>query len=175
MTEWQAAVLGAQLARLPAQHARRNANVERFEKEIAAVPGLEPLARDPRVSERAVYQLVLRYDGAGFQGAPRDDVLRALQAEGVPCNGRFYVPLPDDPLFAMDRHTNAAARAGFDYRAQRFPVAARAAYEESIWLPHELFLGDARDMGDLVAAFAKVQAGAAALRERPPPGGALLR
>jgi dTDP-4-amino-4,6-dideoxygalactose transaminase len=175
MTEWQAAILGAQLLRLPDQHARRAANIERFEKEIAALPGLRPLPRDPRVTERAVYQLVLRYDGAGFAGAPRDDVLRALQAEGVPCNGRFYVPLPDDPLFSMDRHTNAAARAGFDYRAQRFPVAARAAYEETIWLPHELFLGDRRDVDDLVAAFAKLQAGAAALRERPPPGGALLR
>jgi hypothetical protein len=149
--------------------------VERFEKEIAALPGLRPLERDPRVSERAVYQLVLRYDGAAFAGAPRDDVLRALQAEGVPCNGRFYVPVPDDPLFAMDRHTNAVARAGFDYRAQRFPVAARAAYEEAIWLPHELFLVDGRDVDVLVAAFAKVQSGAAALRERPPPGGAMLR
>lgn len=175
MTEWQAAVLGAQLARLPGQHARRSANVERFEKEIAALPGLRPLERDPRVSERAVYQLVLRYDGSAFAGVPRDDLLRALHAEGVPGSGRFYVPLPDDPLFAMDRHTNAAARAGFDYRAQRFPVAARAAYEEAIWLPHELFLGDAADVDDLVAAFAKLQAGAAALRERPPAGGALLR
>jgi hypothetical protein len=85
------------------------------------------------------------------------------------------VPLPDDPLFAMDPHTNAAARAGHDYRGQRFPVAARAAYEEAIWLPHELFLGGPGEAEDLAAAFAKVQAGAAALRERPPESGPLLR
>jgi dTDP-4-amino-4,6-dideoxygalactose transaminase len=169
MTEWQAAILRAQLGRLPGQHARRAANVERFEKEIAGLPGLRPLERDPRVTERTAYQLILRYEGSAFAGASRDDVIRALQAEGVPCAGRFYVPLPDDPLFPMDRHTNEAFRAGFDYRAQRFPVAARAAYHEAIWLPHELFLGGAAEVDDLVAAFAKVQAGAAALVERPPP------
>jgi L-glutamine:scyllo-inosose aminotransferase len=175
MTEWQAALLRAQLERLPAQHARRSANVERFEKEIVRVPGLRPLERDPRVTERTVYQLVLRYEASAFAGVPRDDVLRALRAEGVPCNGRFYVPLPDDPLFPMDPYTNAAARAGWDCRAQKFPMAGRAAYDEAVWLPHELFLGGADDVDDLVAAFAKVQAGAPALRERPPAGGALER
>jgi L-glutamine:scyllo-inosose aminotransferase len=175
MTEWQAALLTAQLERLPGQHARRAASLERFEKEIVRVPGLRPLERDPRVTSRTAYQYILRYDAAAFAGAPRDDVLRALRAEGVPCHGRFYVPLPDDPLFAMDPHTNAAARAGHDYRGQRFPVAARAAYEEAIWLPHELFLGGPGEAEDLVAAFAKVQAGAAALRERPPESGPLLR
>jgi dTDP-4-amino-4,6-dideoxygalactose transaminase len=169
MTEWQAAVLRAQLERLPAQHARRAANLERFEKEAAALPGLRPLERDPRVTNRTAYQLVLRYDAAAFAGVPRDHVLSALRAEGVPCAGRFYVPLPDDPLFAMDPKTNAAARAGADYAGRRFPAASRAAYEEAIWLAHELFLGDERDVDDLVAAFAKLQENAAALRERPPP------
>jgi len=88
---------------------------------------------------------------------PRDHVLRALHAEGVPCHGRFYVPLPDDPLFARDPHTNAAVRSGADFSTGRFPVASRAAYEEAIWLPHELFLGTREDVDDLAAAFAKVQ------------------
>ncbi len=175
MTEWQAALLRAQLERLPGQHARRAVNVERFEKEIARIPGLRPLERDARVTERTAYQLIVRYDAAAFADVPRDDVLRALRAEGVPCHGRFYVPLPDDPLFPMDPYTNAAARAGFDCRARKFPVAGRAAYHEAIWLPHELFLGGPADVDDLVAAFAKVQAASAALLERPPAGGALSR
>lgn len=173
MTEWQAAVLREQLRRLPGQHERRERNLALFEKEIARVGGLAPLARDPRVTRRASYQFILRYEPDAFEGVPRDHALAALHAEGVPCYGRFYVPLPEDPLFARDPLTNAAVRAGADWTGGRFPVAAHAAYHEAIWLPHELFLGTAGDVDDLVAAFAKLRACAGSLRERPPtePGG----
>lgn len=170
MTEWQAALLRAQLARLPEQHERREARLARFEREIAAVPGLRPLPRDPRVTRRTAYQFILRYDGEAFAGVPRDHVLLALLVEGVPCYGRFYVPVPEDPLFAQDPYTNAATRAGARFDGRAFPVTSRAATEEAIWLPHELFLGGDEDVDDLVAAFAKVQAGAPALREKPPGG-----
>ena len=165
ITEWQAAILAEQLARLPEQHERRARNVARFEAEIAKLAGLRPMARDERVSFRTSYQLIVRYDAAAFAGVPRDAALRALQAEGVPCSGRFYVPMNEDPLFAMDAKTNPLARGSLDYSRQRFPVARRAAYEESIWLPHQLFLGDAADVDDLVASFAKVQANAGSLRD----------
>jgi dTDP-4-amino-4,6-dideoxygalactose transaminase len=166
LTEWQAAMLRCQLERLPEQHARRAERIDLFEREIAAVPGLRPLARDERVTERTAYQLILRYDPDGFSGVERDRMLSALQAEGVPSSGRFYVPLNEDPLFPADPHTNAAVRAGVDYSSQVFPVARRAAYDEAIWLPHELFLGTEDDVRDLVRAFEKVQAGADSLRER---------
>ncbi len=170
MTEWQAAVLRCQLERLPSQNGRRARRIAQLEQEIAAVPGLSPLHHDARVTRRTAYMFILRYDAEAFAGVPRDHVLLALQAEGVPCYGRFYVPLPDDPLFARDPHTNAAVRAGIDFDARDFPVASRAAYEEAIWLPHELFLGDPEDVSDLVAAFAKVQRLAPALRDKPPEG-----
>ncbi len=164
MTEWQAAVLRAQLDRLPDQHARRAKRVAHFEQAVLGLPGLQPLERDERNTARSVYQLILRYDAESFAGVPRDAALRALQAEGVPCSGRFYVPLSEDPLFAADPLTNPLTRAGIDYRSQSFPVASRAAFEETIWLPHQLFLGSEADIEDLVQALAKVQSGAASLR-----------
>jgi L-glutamine:scyllo-inosose aminotransferase len=158
------AILSEQLRRLPDQHERRARNLERFEAAIAEVPGLSTLPRDERVSFRTAYQMIVRYDAEAFAGVPRDTAIRALHAEGVPCYGRFYVPLPEDPLFAPDPKTNPLARAGHDYQGQQYPVASRAAYDEAIWLPHELFLGDASDVDDLVAAFVKVQAAASELR-----------
>jgi L-glutamine:scyllo-inosose aminotransferase len=162
ISEWQAAILTAQLERLPEQHARRAANLARFEELLAELPGLAPFPHDERVSLRTAYQFIVRYDASAFHGVPRDQALRALHAEGVPASGRFYVPLPEDPLFAMDPPTNPLARAGLDYTGQSFPVARRAAYDEAIWLPHELFLGDTRDVQDLADAFAKIHAAAAA-------------
>ena len=42
--------------------------------------------------------------------------------------------------------------------------AERAAYEEAVWLPHQLFLGEVRDVDQIVEAIAKVQAHAEDLR-----------
>ena len=47
MTEFQAAIARAQLERLPEQNARRARQVDRFEREIARLPGLRPLAARP--------------------------------------------------------------------------------------------------------------------------------
>ena len=173
MTEWQAAVLREQLRRLPEQHERRAARIALFEREIAAVPGLTPLARDPRVTRPTAYQFILRYDAREFAGAPRDVALAALRAEGLPCSGRFYLPVNEDPLFALDRHTNPIARSGFDFGKLELPVARRAAYEEAIWLPHEIFLGSEEDVRDIVRIFAKLRASASVLCAAP--GGGELR
>ena len=163
ITEWQAAILREQLKRLPEQHARRARGIARFMDAIAGVPGLRALPADPRVTRRTSYQWILRYEAEAFAGVHRDRVLEALRAEGIPCAGRFYVPLSEDPLFAEDAHTNPAARAGASWKGAQFPVAARAAHHEAIWLPHEIFLGSDGDVDDVAAAFVKVQAGAASL------------
>jgi dTDP-4-amino-4,6-dideoxygalactose transaminase len=165
MTEWQAALLRAQLTRLPEQHARRARAVAQLEQALAGLAGLRPLDPDPRVTLRTYYQYVLRYDASALDGVPRDHFAAALRAEGVPCAGAFYVPLCDDPLLADDPHTNPLARLGVDWRARRFPVAQRAAYEESLWLPHELLLGD---VTPLIEALARVVRHAGELRARPP-------
>ena len=175
MSEWQTAILREQLKRLPEQHERRAKNIALFETEITKVGGLSPLPRDERITRRTAYMVILRYDQEAFAGVPRDHALAAMHAERVPCYGRFYRPLIDDPLFARDPLTNHAARAHASaiWTGREFPVAAKAAYEESIWIPHQGFLGGEAEVHDLVAAFAKVKAGAAALREKPPaaPGG----
>ena len=125
------------------------------------------------MTRRTSYQFIVRYNPEAFSGVPRDHALAALHKERIRCYGQFYRPIPDDPLFASDPHTNPATRAGADYTGQKFPVAAKAAYEESIWMPHELFLGDEGDVNDLLTGFQKLASNATALRERPPaaPGG----
>jgi len=162
MTEWQAAVLREQLRRLPEQHERRRANVARFGEGLRSVPGVALPERDPRL-EPTHYQLIVRHDAPSFEGVSRDAVIDALIAEGIPCSGRFYVPIDEDPLFVPDRglYPDAPLRA---LEPPRFPIAHRAAHHETIWLPHELFLGTERDVDDLVQAFAKVRTHADALR-----------
>jgi dTDP-4-amino-4,6-dideoxygalactose transaminase len=169
VTEWQAAVLRAQLERLPEQHERRARNARAFEAALD-VPGLVPVAPDPRITRRAFYCYLLRYNACLFEDVPRDHLVLALRAEGVPCSGLFYSPLNEEPLLADDPRTNALARHGIDWRRGEFPVATRAAHDESLWLPHELFLGTEEDARDIARALHKLRARAADLRARPPEG-----
>ena len=60
-----------------------------------------PLARDPRVTARTSYQLVLRYDPAAFAGVPRDHlydftmyILCGMLVIGLICN---WLVKPVDP------------------------------------------------------------------------------
>jgi len=64
MTEFQAAVLLAQLERLPEQVARRDRNVAHLERRIAEIEGVSTLRRDPRQETKSGYGVVLRYDEA---------------------------------------------------------------------------------------------------------------
>lgn len=159
MTEFQAAVLLVQLARLAEQTARREQALAYLEPRIQSIEGIRLLARDPRTTTRACYQMVLRYDPTRFGGVSRNVFITALEAEGIPCDGMFYEPIYRSSLFPFNRE----AFPGFavtaecpDYATVRCPVAERAAYEESIWIPHWTLLGAEPDWDDLASALEKV-------------------
>ncbi len=161
MTDLQAALLEVALARLDAQHARRERNAALLEAALRDLPGLSVLEPDPRQTTRAIYQYVFRFSPTAHGGLPRDAFVAALQAEGVPCDGRFYDVVPQSELFSVEaRRYPAWAQAP---RPGRYPVAEAAAYEESVWLPHWLLLGNERDTADIARAITKVCAHAAAL------------
>ena len=58
----------------------------------------------------------------------------------------------------MDPVTNPLCNTDFSLDRFDCPVTAKAAYEEAIWLPHQLFLGSAEDVADVAAAFEKIHA-----------------
>jgi dTDP-4-amino-4,6-dideoxygalactose transaminase len=158
MTEFQAAVLLAQLERLEEQTARRERNTEILEAGLRGISGIALLPRDGRITTQASYHYVFKYDAAAFGGVRRDAFVAALKAEGVPCDGRFYEAVYRSSLFEFAAEDYPAWAA---YRREHptpphCPVAERAGYEESVWLPHQLFLGDERDVADIVAAIEKV-------------------
>ena len=161
ITELQAALLEAQLKRLPMQQKLRHANMDHFEKSLRGTPGLGFLKRDPRQTRVAAYQYVFKYLPEHFQGVHRAAFLGALEMEGVPCDGLFYEPVYKSALFPVDPSEYPALSWGrpepLDLKTlYRCPVSERAAYEESVWLPHHIFLGSRRDTDDIANAVRKV-------------------
>lgn len=169
VTEFQAAVLEAQLERLPKQAKKRQANMARLEKRLRKIPGLEFLKRDKRNTRVAAYQYVFKYRAEAFDNTPRAAFLGALELEGIPCDGLFYEPVYKSALFPLDPSEFPALSWGRSEPLNpktkyHCPVSERAAYEESVWMPHHLFLGGRKDVNDIADAVEKVCANVGELR-----------
>jgi len=169
--EFQGAVLNAQLERLEEQTRTRNRNGQYLAGQLSRIPGIHPQKRPPDCTRHSYHLFLLRIDAQEF-GAPREAILQALLAEGIPICGGYALPLYRQPLFlnrAFGPYLPQAA-ARLDYGAVRCPNCERICAEQGAWLEQSLFLGDRSDMDDIARAFAKVYENRAALKQ--PPSGA---
>ena len=164
----QAALLLAQMERLEEHTERRARNVARLRSGLGA--GLEPLARDPRVTIDTNYLIVLRYRPDAFEGLPREAFLAAMQAEGIPISPGYPYPLYRNPLFTgralhprgCPEGCDLCAR-GIDYARLNLPAAEQAC-RESLWLEHQIFLGEPTDVDSILEAIDKIRSGAEQVR-----------
>jgi dTDP-4-amino-4,6-dideoxygalactose transaminase len=159
--EFQAAVLGPQLDRLPAQSAIREKNMKRFEARLQSTAGIGLLKPDPRITRLAPYGYVLKYFSDKAKDIPRASFVAALQLEGIPCDGLFYEPVYKSSLFPLDPADFPALSWGrekpLDLRSvYSCPESERAAYHEAVWFPHQNFLGSQEDTNAIADAIHKV-------------------
>jgi dTDP-4-amino-4,6-dideoxygalactose transaminase len=159
ITEFQAAILLGQLEQLPALAARRVRNAALLSRRLAQADGICPPAPQPALTREAIYNYVFRFRRGEVS---RDLFVAALDREGVPCDGRFYEPVYRSDLFRVNSEDFPQLKLGrlqpVDYDYCSCPVAERAAYEESVWLPQFLLLGDEKDVEDIAGAVHKIMA-----------------
>jgi dTDP-4-amino-4,6-dideoxygalactose transaminase len=157
ITEFQSAILIGQLKRLEAQTVRRMRNGLFLNEKLAAIPGIHPLHVPEWVTRHSFHIYVFRVDAEEF-GLSREEFVRALNAEGVPCSTGYAAPLYSAPMFLARRlHANDAPLAPIDYAAfaEQCPQAERAC-REAVWIEHRVLLGEERDMNDIVRAMTKI-------------------
>jgi dTDP-4-amino-4,6-dideoxygalactose transaminase len=155
--EFQGAILNGQIERLEEQTATRDRNGRALASRLGRLPGLHPQARPPECTRHSYHLFMLRLDSAAF-GASRAAVLRALEAEGIPCSAGYGYSLPDQPLFrnkAFGPYLSDASRA-LDYSAAHCPNSDVICREQAVWLGQNLMLGETRDIDDIARAFEKV-------------------
>ena len=161
--EFQGAILNVQLDRLASQTETRDGNGQYLAVKLARIPGLHPQKRPASCTRHGYHLFMLRFDAAAF-GAPRDSVINALRAEGIPCSPGYGFPLHRQPLFRNKAFgpflQNASPR--LDYSKTKCPNSDRIC-SESIWLEQSLFLGPRSDMDDIGVAFEKIFENRAAL------------
>jgi len=165
LTEFQAAILLAQIERLEEHTLTRMRNAAWLDKQFAGFEGIRVAAADPRVPRRSYHAYLVLYDKEAWKGLPRERLVAALQAEGIRI-ADVWPLLYRMPLFSAYSATGARAcpvscpyhkAPPPDYAALRLPRAERLAYETGIELHHTFLLGDGSDARDFFNAMVKVR------------------
>lgn len=167
MQQFQAMILLQQFEKLIEETVRRCENADYLTSQLKEIPGIQP-ARLPENS-RAVWHLYpLRYDAQQFNGLPRDKFIRALGAEGIPCNGGYHEQYFDGLL------DEAIKSRGFKrlFSAERLKIY-RDSLEElkgnrqvcttTVGMSQNLLLADRRDINHIIEAIRKIHTHSAAL------------
>jgi dTDP-4-amino-4,6-dideoxygalactose transaminase len=164
LSEFQGAVLNAQLARLDEQIRRRDENGRYLAERLGRIPGIHPASIGSECTRHAFHLFCFRIDAREL-GIPRAVFLKALEAEGIPNFGGYPVPLYRQPLF-QDRQFGAyAVSEAMDYSKVRCPNCEMICYEQGGWLEQRLLLGTRQDMDEIVSAFRKIHENRAALND----------
>ena len=147
ITGFQAALLLNQLKRLPEQLATRMERATFLRRKLENIKGLtpSPVSLDERVTTHGYHIFSMTYDPTQWSGVPRDKVVAALQAEGVPVTSGYPYPIYHNELFR--KHQTVV-----------HPCPEAESYcQSSIWLPHNALLAEEEWLDKVVTAIAKVR------------------
>ncbi|HVF10102.1 MAG TPA: DegT/DnrJ/EryC1/StrS family aminotransferase [Abditibacteriaceae bacterium] len=163
LTEFQAALLRAQLTHLEDWAQRRTRNGEHLSAGLGESGVLMPQQPDAGVTRHAYHVFMACYDSQSCGGRTRDWFCEAMSAEGISCVGG-YTPLyllpgirqgTQDLLRALGRDVSEDALGW-----TRCPVVEEVC-RDAVWiLGQSAFLGTTEDMDDILRAVAKVRRGA---------------
>jgi dTDP-4-amino-4,6-dideoxygalactose transaminase len=157
LSEFQGAILNAQLGRLEAQTRTRDRNGQYLALRLAKLPGVYPQQRSSDCTRHSYHLFMLRLDPEKF-GVPRAAVIKALQAEGIPCSAGYGFSLHQQPFFRNKAFGPYLPKASVDYAKTACPNSDLLCREQAIWLEQNLFLGTRADMDDIARPFEKVRA-----------------
>jgi dTDP-4-amino-4,6-dideoxygalactose transaminase len=164
MTEFQACLLLQQMTRLEEQMRTREENARYLTRLLEEIPGIAPARGYGGCTRNAYHLYMSRYDKEHFAGASRQQFLKALNAEGIPCSSG-YSPLNKQGFVEQAIDSKA-------YKAIYGPERLKAWKDnnhcpendrlcaEAVWFVQTMFLGKRSDMDQIAGAIRKIHANA---------------
>lgn len=154
MTEWQAAILDAQMESLDEQVQRRMENADYLNSRLKEIECVEPMKHDPRVTRNSYHLFIFKYKSENCKDLPREKFIKALNAEGIYCSPG-YVSLYKQPLFNREE-IRRVTDSKIDYKNMYLENAEKAGEKEGIWLTQNMLLGTKEDIDDIADAIIKI-------------------
>lgn len=156
MTEWQSAILLAQLDRFEEQMEKKEKNARMLDEALVEIPGIEPMKRHPQVTRRNMYFYAFRYDAREFKGLSCRAFQKALSEETGITFTQPYAPLNMSPLYQP--RTKRRHRLDDEYWERldpvrySLPVAEHAYRNEAVLTLHQALLADTEEISLLPEA-----------------------
>lgn len=161
MTEFQGAVLLAQMTRLEAQIAQRERAAALLDQRLANLPGIRLVRPEPRMTRRSYHLYIFRLIERQV-AVSRDRFVEALCAEGVPASRGWYHPLYANGVFRkasqpLDEHPimSPLSGKGLDYTRVSCPVCEQVC-RDAVWIGQNVLLAPDADVTVVADAIEKV-------------------
>ncbi len=161
LTEFQGALLLAQLTRLEEQASSREQNAEYLAKMLREIPGIAPAKMYEGCTRNAYHLFMFRYDANHFSGLARERFIKALRAEGVPCSAG-YTPLNKEPFMKNTLHSRAfryiySPKVIAELEGRNQCPENDKLCQEAVWFTQNMLLGTRPDMDQVAGAIRKIQ------------------
>ena len=162
MTEFQAAILLAQMERLEEQAKSREQNAQYLTRALKQIPGILPARMYDGCTRNAYHLYMFRFKADPFGGLSRARFLKALSAEGIPASSG-YTPLNKGAFIKETLTSRTYERAYSKERVtaweerNRCPENDRLC-QEAVWLTQNVLLGSRSDMDQVIEAIRKIHA-----------------
>ena len=161
LTEFQGALLVAQMTRIDEQVRRRSANGAYLTSLLEKIPGIRPARQYPGCTLNAYHLYMFRYDAREFAGLPREMFLKVLRAEGIPASGGY------SPLNTQDFLKNTLNGRGYrrlfpekilkEWPERTACPANDRLCAEAVWLTQNMLLGERAEMDSIAEAIHRIR------------------
>jgi len=155
MTEYQAAVLRAQLKKFPSQHKLRNENAKYLMEQLNQIDGLQVMKPTLGTTELGWYVYPIIFEPQKFNGLTKSEFYKKLNRAGIPTDDNY------PPLHRLDCFKNICLKKNIDYSKanwgsiksedKNFPIVSEI-YTRSVEFPHEILLAS-KDKIDSIVKF----------------------
>ena len=162
LTEFQGALLRAQLDRYPFLHKKRENAACFLSSEIRGIKGYLNLAPLDENSRSSWHLFCLRLDTDAWGEIAKEEVVNAIRAEGIPISPGYKLPVYKQPIFMEGNFGSHGGPPSFyennlpDFNQFSLPNTERACSHEALWLTQNLLLADTRMLEIVIEALSKV-------------------
>jgi dTDP-4-amino-4,6-dideoxygalactose transaminase len=162
LTEFQGAVLLAQMTRLEKQSTRRSENANYLSGMLKDIPGVTPARLYDGVTRSAYHLYMFRFDKTQFSGLTREKFIEALRAEGVPCSSGYGPMNREVYVTELARNKHYLKIYGGKTMAEwlernQCPQNDLLATEQGVWLTQNLLLGTKTQMEQITEGIRKIK------------------
>jgi len=168
LTEFQGAILNAQMTRLETQSRIREENVRYLTGLLEKIPGIKPVRNYEGCTRSAWHLFMFRYEKEAFAGIERSVFLKALAAEGIRSSSG-YQPLNKEVFLLRSLQSKGFKRIYGEKMLKEWSERNECPVNDKLcgqaaWFSQTMLLGGREDMDHIGEAIAKIQGQADALR-----------